>query len=104
MSYHELMLGLVRARYERGTGEAQRREILANGERNGLVDAEGVRTSKYFAMLNDEVADLAHELTGGRRFCACGCGRLAKLGQFALKACRFKARVLRKSRTEVLAL
>ena len=106
---HDLVLMVVRLRYENGLDDNISRKIILAGQKYGLLSEteedspyrghrRGPRpTSKYFALISDEAEQLAHELTGQIKLCACGCGRKAKLGEFALRGCRF-ARRLKKVR------
>jgi hypothetical protein len=101
---HDLVLMVVRLRYENGLDDKIRRKIILAGQKYGLLSEteedspyrghrRGPRpTSKYFALMSDEAEQLARELTGQIKLCACGCGRKAKLGEFALKGCRFARR------------
>ena len=102
---HDLVLMVVRLRYENGLDDKIRRKIILAGQKYGLLceteedspyrrHRRGQRpTSKYFALMSDEAEQLARELTGQIKLCACGCGRKAKLGEFALKGCRFTRRL-----------
>jgi hypothetical protein len=93
-TYHDLVMLIVRLRYERGLNEKARRLISAGGQKYGLLDSDGRPTSKYFAFMNDEVEKLARrELTGHTKqaagLCACGCGRMVRgKAKSATQACR----------------
>ncbi len=93
----DLVLMIIRLRYEEGLNDKVRNQITRAGQAYELLDAEGRPTAKYFALMNDEAEQLARELTGQSRLCVCGCGRRAKIGEYALKRCRFRAHVRRRA-------
>jgi hypothetical protein len=90
---HDLVLLVARSRYEKGLGVAKKTAIRLAAQKYGLLDAEGRTTSKYFALLNDEVEQLVRELTGKTEhaagLCLCGCGRMTRgRAKTATIACR----------------
>jgi hypothetical protein len=102
---HDLVLMVVRLRYENGLNDRIRRKIILAGQKYGLLSEteedspyrghrRGPRpTSKYFALLDDEAEKLARELTGWNPkvtgLCACGCGRITRgKAKTATLACR----------------
>ncbi len=90
---HDLVLMVVRLRYEKGLNDKARERITDIAQTNGLLDAAGKPTSKYFALIDDEVEKLARELTGHTKqaagLCACGCGRMVRgRAKTATQACR----------------
>ena len=90
---NDLVLMIVRLRYERGLNSKARETITRGGEEYGLLDDEGKLTAKYFALMSDEAEKLARELTGHTQqaagLCACGCGRMVHgRAKTATQACR----------------
>ncbi len=89
----ELVKLLVKARYEKYLSPQKKAIIIKAGQRYGLIDGEERRTAKYFALVNDEVEQLARELTGQskrpERPCQCGCGKPVRgKAQYATTRCR----------------
>ena len=89
----ELIKLLIRARYEKHFPPKKKAILLAAGQKCGLIGEQGQRTSKYYALMNDEIEQLARELTGqskrSERSCPCGCGRTVKgKAKYASSGCR----------------
>jgi len=89
----ELVKLLVHAKYEKHFPPKKKAILLAAGQKCGLIDEQGQRTSKYFALINDEVEQLARELTGQskqpERPCPCGCGKPVRgRAKYAKRACK----------------
>jgi hypothetical protein len=78
----DLMLLIVMAWYEKSMAPKKKAIIIRAGQRYGLIDSDGRKTSKYFALVNDDVEKLCRELTGKTKqapgLCACGCGRMVR--------------------------
>jgi len=89
----DLVVMIARLRYEKGLNDEVRDRITRAGQAYELLDAEGRPTAKYFALMDDEAEQLARELTGQSKLCVCGCGRRARIGEYALRRCRFRAHV-----------
>jgi hypothetical protein len=83
-SIADLMLLIVTAWYEKSITPQKKAIIIRAGQRYGLIDDDGRRTPKYFALVNDDVEKLARELTGTRQakgLCLCGCGKAPRTGR-----------------------
>jgi len=90
----ELVMLIVRSRYEKYMPARKKAIISQAGQKYGLLESEGV-TSKYFALLNDDAEKLARELTGTTKpiagECPCGCRRLLRgKARYASQACQKK--------------
>lgn len=93
MSILNLILLLVRVRYEKHFPAKKKAILIAAGQKCGLIDEQGQRTAKYYGLVNDEVEKLARELTGQTKRashpCLCGCGKPARgKAKYASMACR----------------
>ncbi len=79
MPIGELVKLLVKAGYEKSLPPQKKAIIIKAGQEYGLIDGQERRTAKFFALVNDEVEQLARELTGHskrpERPCRCGCGK-----------------------------
>jgi len=89
----ELVKLLVKARYEKYLPPKKKAIIIKAGQKYGLIDGQERRTAKYFALINDEVEQLARELTGHskrpERPCRCGCGKSVRgKAHYATTTCR----------------
>ena len=89
----DLIKLLVRARYEKYLPPKKKAIIIAAGQKYGLIDGQERRTPKYLALINDEVEQLARELTGQvkqpTRPCRCGCGKPVRgRAKYATTTCR----------------
>lgn len=89
----DLVLMIVRLRYEKGLNNKVCARITRAGQAYELLDADGRPTAKYFALMNDDAEKLARELTGQTKqaagLCTCGCGRMVRGRQkTATEACR----------------
>ncbi len=100
-SMGDLVLGVVRLRWDRGLGEQNKTVISLAATRAGLLDQDKQPTPKYFALMSDGAEQFARVLTGQSKLCVCGFGKKAKIGEYAFKRCRFKALVGRASRRRV---
>jgi hypothetical protein len=79
----DLKLLIVMAWYEKAIDRKKKAIIIRAGQRYGLID-DGKKTSKYFALVNDDVEKLCRELTGTRQakgLCLCGCGKAPRNGR-----------------------
>ena len=102
---HDLVLMVVRLRYENGLNDKIHQKIILVGQKYGLLSEteedspyrghlRGPRPkSEYFALLDDETEKLARELTGWNPrvtgLCACACGRTVRgKAKTATLACR----------------
>ena len=90
---HDLVLMIVRLRYERGLSDNIRAHIMKAGREHGLIDTDGSVTPLYFALMSDEAEKLARDLTGHNEqatgLCACGCGRMVRgKAKTATQSCR----------------
>ena len=62
---HDLALLVCRLRHQKDFRDSpDARIVVRAGQKYGFLDADGLATSKYFALLDDEIAQLARELTG----------------------------------------
>ena len=101
----ELVKLLVRARYEKYMPPQKKAIIIKAGQKYGLIDGQERRTAKYFALINDEVEQLARELTGHskrpERPCRCGCGKPVR-GKAHYATTRCRKRVSRWTKPEAV--
>jgi hypothetical protein len=80
----DLMLLIVYAWYEKSITPEKEAVIIRAGQKYGLIDSDGRKTSKYFALVNDDVEKFCRELTGTRQakgLCLCGCGKAPRTGR-----------------------
>jgi len=89
----DLIKMLVRVKYEKYFPPKKKAILLAAGQKCGLIDGQERRTPKYLALINDEVEQLARELTGQskrpERPCRCGCGKPVRgKADYATTMCR----------------
>ena len=89
----ELVKLLVKARYEKYLPLEKKAIIIKAGQGCGLIDGQERRTAKFFVFINDEVEQLARELTGHskrpERPCPCGCGKPVRgKAHYATTRCR----------------
>jgi hypothetical protein len=67
----DLMLLIVVAWYGRSITPEKKAAIIRAGQKYGLIDADGRKTPKYFALVNDDVEKLCRELMGTKQAKAC---------------------------------
>lgn len=96
ITFDQLMFLTVKAFYIKNLDPQIKDFILFTAHKNGLVDEQDKRTSKYLSFINDHHEKLIRELTGYQKkpagLCACGCGKNPRgHGQYATEACRTRA-------------
>ena len=96
----------IKAIYAKNLDPDIKQLILSVAHKNGLLDANGEKTPKYFALMNGDLESLIRTVTGYQKsasgLCSCGCGRNpAGRGKYATTACRKRmSRTLKRGKKE----
>src|SRR5262249_31491875 len=99
----EMLMALtIKAIFDKNLDPDIKQLILSVAHKNGLLDANGEKTPKYFALMNGDLESLIRTVTSGSGLCSCGCGRNpAGRGKYATTACRKRmSRTLKRGKKE----
>ena len=92
----------IKAIYAKNLDPDIKQLILSVAHKNGLLDANGEKTPKYFALMNNELESLIRTVKSASGLCSCGCGRNpAGRSKYATIACRKRmSRTLKRVKKE----
>ena len=99
----EMLMALtIKAIFDKNLDPDIKQLILSVAHKNGLVDVNGEKTPKYFALMNGDLESLIRTVKSASGLCSCGCGRNpAGRAKYATTACRKRmSRTLKRVKKE----